>query len=155
MFACRILVCIVAGYSHCSCSYLFWCSINWRRDRSLIPPPLCIVSLLGRQQTVSLNFLLTSSIPTKFSHLFAGKSSCRRRLQIVQPYELAKVGPGVLQARKRALGASHVSHYPVNCRNFTNVNASQQCRSEFKVRASKALINQPIYVNTLFTDDYI
>ena len=157
MFACRILVCIVAGYSHCSCSYSLWCSINWRRDRSLIPP-VCIqwnVSLLGRQQTVSLNFLLTSSIPTKFSHLFAGKSSCRRRLQIVQPYELANVGPGVLQARKRAPGASHVSHYPVNCRNFTNVNASQQCRSEFKVRASKALINQPIYINTLFTDDYI
>ena len=47
-----------------------------------------------------------------------------------------------------------VSHYPVNL-NFTNVNASQQCRSEFKLRASKALSNQPIYINTLFTDDYI
>ena len=52
---------------------------------------MCIqwnVSLLGRPQTVSLNFLPTSSIPTKFSHVFAGKSSCRRRLQMVQPYVL-------------------------------------------------------------------
>ena len=147
--------------SHCSCSYSFWCAINWQRDRRLIPP-VCIqwnVSLLEGQQTVSLNFLPTSSIPTKVSHLFAGRSSCRRRLQIVQPYELAKVGPGVLQALKRAPGQvicdRGVSHYPINCRNFTNVNASQQCRSQFKVRASKALINQPIYINSLFTDDYI
>ena len=36
-----------------------------------------------------------------------------------------------------------------------SVNASQQCESVFKLRASKALINQPIYINTLFTDDYI
>ena len=78
------------------------------------------VTLLGGPQTVSSNFLPTASIPTKFSHLFAGKSSCRRRLQIVQPYVLAKVGPGVLRALKRASGPSHlicfrgVSHYPVN-----------------------------------------
>ena len=72
----------VADYSHCSCSY---CSF-WRRNRRLIPP-VCIqwnVSLLGGPQTVSLDFLPTSSISTKFSHLFAGNSSCRRRLQIVQ-----------------------------------------------------------------------
>ena len=82
VLACRILV--VADYSHCSCSY---CSF-WRRNRRLIPP-VCIqwnVSLLGGPQTVSLNFLPTSSIPAKFSHLLAGKSSCRRRLQIEQPY---------------------------------------------------------------------
>ena len=90
--------------------YSFWCSINWRRDRRLIPP-VCIqwnVSLLGGPQTVSLNFLPTSFIPTKFSHLFAGKSSCRRRLQMVQPYVLAKVGPGVLRALKRAPGPNHL-----------------------------------------------
>ena len=72
----------VADYSHCSCSY---CSF-WRRNRRLIPP-VCIqwnVSFLGGPQTISLNFLPTSSISTKFSHLFAGNSSCRRRLQIVQ-----------------------------------------------------------------------
>ena len=127
------------------------------RDQRLIPP-VCIqwnVSLLGGPQTVSLNFLPTSSIPTKFSHLFAGKSSCRRRLQMVQPYVLAKAGPGVLRALLvKVICDRGVSHYPVNL-NFTNVNASQQCRSEFKLRASKALINQPIYINTLFTDDYI
>ena len=61
-----------------------------------------------RAQTVSLNFLPTSSIPTKFSHLFAGKSSCRRRLQMVQPYVLAKLGPGVLRALKRAPSPSHL-----------------------------------------------
>ena len=75
VFSCTILDCMVAGYSHCSCSYSLWCSINWRRDRRPIPQ-VCIqwnVSLLGGQQTVSLNFLPTSSIPTKFPHLFAGK----------------------------------------------------------------------------------
>ena len=110
MFACRILVCIVAGYIHPARAVIRSGVINWRRDRKLIPP-VCIqwnVSLLEGQQTVSLNFLTTSSISTKVSHLFAGKSSCRRHLQIVQPYELAKVGPGVLQALKRAPGPSHL-----------------------------------------------
>ena len=90
----------MAGYSNCSCSYSF-----------VLATPVCIqwnVSLLGGLQTVSLNFLPTSSIPTKFSHLFSGKSSCRRRLQIVQPYVLVKVGPGVQRALKRAPGPSHL-----------------------------------------------
>ena len=81
-FSVRMSNFFVADYSHCSCSY---CSF-WRRNRRLIPP-VCIqwnVSLLGGPQTVSLNFLPTSSISTKCSHLFAGNSSCRRRLQIVQ-----------------------------------------------------------------------
>ena len=53
---------------------------------------------------LSSNFLHSH----KISHVFAGKSSCRHRLQMVQPYVLAKVGPGVLRALKRASGPNHL-----------------------------------------------
>ena len=155
MFACRILV--VAGYSHCSCSYSFVLATRSKADSSSVYP----MELKFAWRAANSFF----KFPSNFFHsrkIFP--FTCRKKF-LSSPftnsatiYVLAKVGQGVLRALKEFLVQvicfRGVSHYPVNW-NFTNVNASQQCRSEFKLRASKALSNQPIYINTLFTDDYI